>query len=278
MINIKLYLIKLRYRHNKEQKITKMHKLLIILFISVNLAFIKIVNADEIYVAAASSLTHVLKEIAKDFENETQHNVKLSFASSGTLAHQIIKGAPFELFLSADINHVSLLHENKLTGSEIDVFGMGYLVLYIPNGSSIQPDSNLSNLSETIQSGNLKRLAIANPKIAPYGLIAKQALNNAQVWELALPYIVYGKSASQTAQFILTGTVDAALIPYSLAQNPKLRNKGKYVLINKALYPPLKQPMVLMGKAGDAAKDFYKYLLGDKALAIFQQHGFGTVE
>ncbi len=254
-----------------------MFKLFVCLLLYSNLILTSTAYADDIYVAAATSLTHVLEEIASEFESETQHVVKLSFASSGNLAYQIIKGAPFELFLSADETYISLLRKKELTDGVSHVYGIGYLVLYVPTGSSILPSEDMSTLANSIQTGQLKRLAIANPEHAPYGLIAKEALENAHIWESVMPYIVFGKSASQAAQFALSRTVDATLIPYSLALINELSNKGQFVLLNDSLYKPLEQPMVLMQNASDAAKEFYHFILGDKAQNIFQQHGMNKI-
>lgn len=151
-----------------------MRKFIVCLLLYTGLVLTTPVYADDVYVAAATSLTHVLKEIATQFESETQHVVKLSFTSSGNLARQIIQRAPFELFLSADETYVSLLRKNRLTDGVSDVYGIGRLVLYVPEGSDVLPRADLSTLASTIQTGQLKQLAIANPEHAPYGLIAKR--------------------------------------------------------------------------------------------------------
>ena len=231
--------------------------------------------ADDIYVGAASSLIHVLTEIADQFETETNHTIKLSFSSSGNLARQIIQGAPFEIFMSADEAYVSLLQQNQLTHDAGSVYGIGHLVLFIPEGSEVLPSADLSTLISGTQNGQLKRLAIANPEYAPYGVIAKQAMKNGQVWDTVFSSLAYGKSASQAVQFVLTGAVDAALIPYSLALMPMVSNKGNITLVIDSLYSPLQQRMVLLKNAGVAAREFYRFMLGDKAREIFERYGFG---
>jgi molybdate transport system substrate-binding protein len=250
-------------------------KFIICLFFCNGLILTSSVYAENIHVAAATSLTHVLEEIADQFENETDHVVKLSFSSSGNLTRQIIQGAPFKLFLSADESYISLLRKQGLTNGDNDIYGIGRLVLYVPEGSNILPSADLSTLANAIKDGELTRLAIANPEHAPYGFIAKQALQNAGIWETIMPYLVTGKSASQTAQFALSNAVDAALIPYSLALRPELDSKGQYLLINDTLYNPLEQTMVLIKGADRAAKELYNFILGDKARTIIRSHGFG---
>lgn len=255
--------------------IDAMRKFIACLFLCTGIASVNSVYADDVYVAAATSLTHVLKEIATQFESETKHVVKLSFASSGNLAQQIIQGAPFKLFLSADESYVSLLHSSRLTDGSSDIYGTGRLVLFVPEGSDVLLGSDLSTLVRAIQTGQLKRLAIANPKHAPYGFIAKQALENAHIWQTVMPYLVFGKSASQAAQFALSGAVDAALIPYSLALIPEVGSRGRFIIVSNALYTPLAQPMVLMKGAGNATRKFRDFILGDEALLIFQHYGLG---
>lgn len=250
-------------------------KLIVCLFLCNSLSLSNTTHAESIHVAAATSMTHVLEEIANQFENDTHHVVKLSFSSSGNLSRQIIQGAPFELFLSADESYISLLGNQGLTNGGSSTYGIGRLVLYIPEGSNILTSADLSTLDSALKSEQLKRLAIANPEYAPYGLIAKQALKNAGIWESVKPYLVTGKSASQTAQFALSRAVDAALIPYSLALRPELDSKGQYLLLNDTLYTPLEQTMVLIKGAGNAAKEFYDFILSEKARTIIQTHGFG---
>jgi molybdate transport system substrate-binding protein len=233
------------------------------------------VAADDIHVGAASSLIHVLNEIADQFEAETNHTIKLSFSSSGNLARQIMQGAPFEIFMSADENYVSFIQQNQLADDAGNVYGIGHLVLFIPEGSEVLSSPDLSTLISGTQNGQLKRLAIANPEYAPYGMIAKQALQNARVWDTVFSSLVYGKSASQAVQFGLTGAVDAALIPYPLALMPMVTNKGNFTLVSDSLYSPLKQRMVLLKNAGGAAREFYRFILGNKAREIFKRYGFG---
>ena len=232
-------------------------------------------EADVIHVAAATSLTHVLEEITAEFEDETQHTVKLIFSSSGNLARQIIQGAPFEIFMSADETYVTLLQEKQLTEGAGSVYGIGRLVLFIPEGSAVLPSTDLSTLISSSQAGQLRRLAMANPEYAPYGLIAKQALQNARVWDTVSSSLVFGKSASQAAQFCLTGTVDAALIPWSLALVPAVGNKGHFMLVSETLYSPLKHRMVLIKNAGEAARRFHDFILGARAHSIFERYGLG---
>jgi molybdate transport system substrate-binding protein len=240
------------------------------------MVFITHATADDIYVGAASSLIHVLTEITDQFETENKHTIKLSFSSSGNLARQILQGAPFEIFMSADESYVSLLQQNNLTKDEGSIYGIGQLVLFIPEGSKVSPSTDLSTLVSGTQNGQLKRLAIANPEYAPYGMIAKQAMQNGNVWDTIFSTLAYGKSASQAAQFGLTGTVDAALIPYSLAIMPIVSSKGNFMLVSDRLYTPLQKRMVLLKNAGGAAREFYRFMLGEKAREIFERYGFGS--
>jgi molybdate transport system substrate-binding protein len=177
--------------------------------------------------------------------------------------------------MSADGSYVSLLQQYNLTNDEGSIYGIGQLVLFIPLGSKVLPSADLSTLISGIKNGQLKRLAIANPEYAPYGMIAKQAMQNGRIWDTVFSSLAYGKSASQAVQFGLTGAVDAALIPYSLAIMPMVSSKGNFTLVSDRLYSPLQQRMVLLKNAGSAAKEFYRFMLGDKAREIFERYGFG---
>ena len=231
--------------------------------------------ADDIPVAAASSLMIVLEEIAGLFQRETGHTVKLSFGSSGTLARQIIYGAPFELFLSADEQSVSLLNERGLTDGRGNVYGIGRLALFVPRHSAVKPAADLSTLAGSVRMGVLTRFAMANPEHAAYGMQAKQALQNAGAWDAIEPRLVLGKNAAQAMQFALSGAVDAALLPYSLALLPAVANNGRWILVSETLYTPLRQRMVLRRNAGAAAREFHHYLVGEEARAVFARYGLG---
>jgi len=231
--------------------------------------------AGEARVAAAASLTFAAAELSRVFERNSLHKAKITIGSSFNLMRQIEQGAPFEVFLSADEIAVQELYSKSLTTGRGVIYAIGTLVLFRANFSKLPLDSRLDNLIHWIRTKQLKHLAIANPETAPYGVIAKHALQKVGVWELSKPLLVLGDNAAQTAQFGLS-SADAALIPYALALRPTFANRGSYIPISKHLYNPLYHQMVLLKGRGDAAVAFYQFLQGPIARDILESHGFGV--
>ncbi|MFK8069141.1 MAG: molybdate ABC transporter substrate-binding protein [Gammaproteobacteria bacterium] len=235
--------------------------------------------AGETKIAAATNLTFVLEEIVEKFESETGNKVKISFASSGILTRQIEKGAPFELFLSADEIYVDRLSEQNLTQGKGDVYALGHLVIFHhETDRSPNLDQGISSLDSALENKLITHFSIPNPELAPYGRIAKQALKNAGLWEKILPFLIYGESASQSAMFIKNQAVEGALLPESLAIILKQKGLGNYQLLSPELYSPLNQKMVLLNSAGAVANTFYTYLLQENTQNIFKKNGFGSID
>ncbi len=234
--------------------------------------------AGETKIAAAASLTFVLEEIVEQFESETGNKIKISFASSGTLTRQIEKGAPFELFLSADETYVDRLINQNFTQGKSNVYALGHLVIFQPGTDhSQQLNQDLLSLDSALGNNLITHFSIPNPELAPYGRIAKQAFQNAGLWEKILPFLIYGESASQSAMFVKNQSVEGALLPESLAIILKQKGFGNYQLLSTDLYSALNQKMVLLNNAGAVANTFYTYLLQDNAQKIFKKNGFGSI-
>ena len=231
--------------------------------------------AGEAKIAAAASLSFALEEIADQFQQETGHTLKISFTSSGTLTRQIEQGAPFELFLSADETYIERLTQQSLTHDNGQVYAYGQLAIFKPNKQKSSID--LSLLKDSLEKESIKHFSIPNPELAPYGKIAKQALERSGLWNNISPFLILGENASQTAMFVSTGSVDGALLPHSLAIILHTRGKGDFQLLSNTLYETLNQRMVLLNNAGKVAQDFYIYLLQPPAQKTFNQHGFGSV-
>ena len=227
-------------------------------------------------VAAAANLNPVLTEIADRFAAERGARVEVVFGASGTLTRQIQDGAPFELFLAADEALPERLTAAGLTRDAGVVYAVGRLAIFAPTGSPLAVDPRLDGLSRLLRSGMLERFAIANPDVAPYGQAAESVLRARGLWDAIRPRLVLGENVVQAAQFAATGNAAGGLVAYSLALAPGLSGRGTHALVPDTDHPPLRQRMVLLGRAGPVAGQFYAYVQGDTARAIFEAHGYGA--
>lgn len=230
--------------------------------------------SQPVRVAAASDLAFALPEVAEAFRKETGREVKLSFGSSGNFARQIAEGAPFDLFLSADEGYVERLCGQGWCEGAGALYAVGRIVLFVPKGSPVGADPDLRGLAAALSDGRLKKLAIANPEHAPYGRAAREALEQAGLWEKARDRLVLGENASQAAQFAASGSAQAGIIPLSLAVAPAMTGRGEHAVIAEGLHRPLRQRMVLTRGAGETAKAFYRYMQTPAARAVFRRSGF----
>ncbi|HET8790124.1 MAG TPA: molybdate ABC transporter substrate-binding protein, partial [Modicisalibacter sp.] len=208
-----------------------------------------------------------------------------TYGSSGNLRRQIAQGAPYALFLSANEAYVEALIEAGLTEGDGVRYARGRLVWLQPEASSHseplpEAQTPLAAVTESVQqfaeSGELSRIAIANPDHAPYGVAARQALEHAGLWKEAQPLLVQGESVAQAAQFALSSDTRGGLVAYSLALAPELEQRSDYVLIPESWHAPLYQRMVLLPGAGETARGFYEFLQSKPARAILAEFGFAV--
>ncbi len=229
-------------------------------------------SAAPVSVAAAASLRTALDEAAKAFQAETGIAVQPIYGASGSLVQQIKAGAPFQLFLSADEEHVFRLADAGLTRDRGQVYGVGRLALVAAKGSSLAVDPELEGLRKALQEGRVKRFAIANPETAPYGKRAMEALTHAGLNKLAKPRLVYGENIGQALQFATTGGADGGLVSLSLVLNPA--SGVRYALVPDDWHQPLTQRIVLLKTAGADATRFHGWMLGPKGQALLARYGY----
>jgi molybdate transport system substrate-binding protein len=234
--------------------------------------------APPVRVAAASSLSFALPEIVNAFRAQGGDEIEISYGSSGLFARQIARGAPFDLFLSANEAYVDQLARAGLTRDEGTVYAVGRLVLFVPSGSTITPETPLAELPRLHAQGVLRRLAVAHPEHAPYGIAARQALEQSGAWTGLKNTLVIGESVAQTARFVTTGAADAGLLAHALALQPQVAGHGRFALVPEALHVPLRQRMVLLNRANTAAAAFYAFLREPGAREILVRHGFYTAQ
>jgi molybdate transport system substrate-binding protein len=227
-------------------------------------------------IAVAENVKFAIDELAAGFKREQGHALRIATGSSGKFAQQIRQGAPFELFLSADEENVFRLADAGLTRDRGVVYAAGRLAIFAPHGSPVAPDESLSGLKSALAAGKVRRFAIANPEVAPYGQRAVEALTHAGLWDTLKPRLVMGENIAQAAQFASSGSSEGGIIARSLALAPELARRGRYALIPAAWHKPLSQRMVLMKSAGPVAEAFYRYVQTPAAHALFERHGYAA--
>jgi molybdate transport system substrate-binding protein len=234
-------------------------------------------RAGEVLVAAASDLSFPIKEIIAEFEKETGNTVKLTIGSSGNFHAQIVSGAPFDVYISADVEYVRQLDQQKLVEpNTIYVYGVGRLVVWVPNGSPLDVKKlGMQALAEPAA----KRVAIANPNVAPYGRAAVAALRHYKLYDRVSPRLVMGENIAQTAQFLSTGAADIGIIAHSLALSDAMRSSGQYWEVPLDAYPKLEQASAILTQARKAnhyetARAFYDWFRNDRSRAILTKYGF----
>lgn len=232
--------------------------------------------SDAPIVAAASSVSGALEEIGRAYARTGDSQVRLSFGSSGNLARQIMQGAPFELFLSADQRYTGKLITRGLTSGDSEVYAVGRLALFIPDGSSLALDATLEDLDRALNDGRLQRLAMANPEHAPYGRAAREALEKRQLWGKLQNKLLLGENVAQAAQFAGSGNADAGIISASTALVPAIADKGTHVLLPESWHAPLEHHMVLLQGPGPVSRAFHDFILSDESRWIFRRFGFSV--
>ena len=235
-----------------------------------------ITAADVPVIAAASSVKFALQDIAEAFQQDTGKSIRISYSSSGNLTRQIQQGGPFELFFSANARYVNQLYQQHKTLDQGVAYAFGRLVLLTNKNSSLSLDQKLNGVKRAIQAGQLQRFAIANPIHAPYGIAAREVLQQLGLWELTEPHLVLGENVAQAAQFASSGAAQVGLISYSLSLAPALQNSTRSLLIPVSLHQPLQQTMVLLNNAGNTAKLFFNFMRQDKARGILSRYGYTT--
>lgn len=228
----------------------------------------------EVRVAAASDLKFALDEVVDLVEqNHPEIAVTTSYGSSGVFLSQIRNGAPFDLYLSADLAYPRALVEEGLAAEE-DLFpyAVGRLVLWAGEGGAVDPADGLTALA----SPDVRNVAVANPEHAPYGVAAVEALRSAGVYEAVEDKLVYGENVAQAAEFVQSGNADVGIVALSLVRSDPLRDVGAWVELPLDAYPRLDQGGVVLGSARDvdAARLVRDAMLGPDGAAILERYGF----
>ena len=227
-------------------------------------------------VAAAGDLRGTLEDVKRAFE--TRHpgtRIDLSFGASGSLTAQILQGAPFDVFLSADTGFPEQIQRAGLASPEWPFpYARGFLTLWIRREFKLDP---AATGLRALLDPRLKRIALANPKVAPYGRAAESALQKAGLLETLKARIVFGDNIAQAAQFLQTGAAEAGLISFSQAHHPSLEGAGMAWKLPEAIAPALRQSGVILARSHDPAlaRNLRDFLVGSEGQAILSRRGFG---
>ncbi len=242
-----------------------------LLFFIFSLMFATAAHAGKITIAAAADLKFAMDEIVTSFnKSHTGNEVEVVYGSSGKFHSQIQQDAPYDLYFSADINYPRELAKKGLAASDVMPYAVGRIVLW--SNSLDATKMTLANLTDP----KIVKIAIANPKHAPYGKRAEEALRAAGMWDKVQSKLVFGENIAHTAQFVQTGNAQIGIIALSLALNPELAKKGGYYLIPETLHQPLEQGYVITKRGADKplAKQFAQYMTSKEARSIMTKYGF----
>lgn len=228
-------------------------------------------HAERITIAAAADLKFAMDEIISGFNKEHPgHGVHVTYGSSGKFHTQIRQGAPFDLFFSADISYPRELAKMGMAASEVRPYAFGRIVIW--SNSMDASKMTLASLGDP----RITRIAVANPRHAPYGKRTEEALKASGLWDKAHSKLVFGENIAHAAQFVQTGNAQVGIIALSLALNPELARQGGYYLIPDNLHSPLEQGYIITraGAGKPLAGRFAEYMGSKKARAVMTRHGF----
>lgn len=223
-------------------------------------------HADELRIAAASNFYHTLQAISQRFEQQHPHRITIIKGSTGKLYAQILHGAPYDIFLSADSERPQILEqENKIHFTSRMTYALGKIALWSPKSN---------DPLRMLQQNNFHKMSIANPKTAPYGEAAVQTLIQLKNYEAVKNKLVYGENIAQTYQFVESGSADLGFVALSQVIN----SMNKYWLVPQNFYTPLEQQLVILKSSRNAplAKIFVEFMKQDSIKELIRSHGYDT--
>jgi len=231
-------------------------------------------SAEDLTIAAASDLNFAFKEIIAGFERETGIDIKLSLGSSGNFYAQIQNGGPFDLYFSADVGFPKKLEEaGMVVPGSLYQYAIGRVVVWVRNQSPV--DVEREGIRALLDP-SIRKIAIANPKHAPYGRAAVAALHHYKLYDQVKDKLVLGENISQAAQYVESGAADVGIIALSLALAPSMKGAGKHWVIPSETHPPLVQGAVILrdSKHQVEARKFVAYVGRAEGREIMRRYGF----
>lgn len=232
----------------------------------------KLACAAGISVAVAANVQYAFEDLKAAFRQESGHEVRATYNSSGKFVAQIANGAPYDVFLSADMEFPEKLHRDGFTGAAPRIYAYGALVLWSTR------DLDLAQWRTSLTGNKVKRIALANPRTAPYGRESLRVLQHFKLDQTLQPKLVFGESIAQTNQYIHAGVADAGFTAKAVVLAPEMRGQGHWIDMPTEAYQPIAQGAVLlrhgMQNNSGPARQFYDFLYSDKARAIFKRYGY----
>jgi len=228
-------------------------------------------HAGEVQVAVAANFAAPMKEIAADFEKATGHRAVLAIGATGKFYAQIKNGAPFEILLSADDETPTRLgKENAAVAASQFTYALGRLVLWSARPNMIDASG------EVLKKGDFKHLAIANPKLAPYGAAAVETMRALGLHDALAPKFVTGESIGQTFQFVKSGNAPLGFVAMAQVMKDGVLTEGSAWVVPANLHQPIRQDAILLnnGKGKPAAEALMKFLQGESATKIIKSYGY----
>lgn len=231
-------------------------------------------------VAVAANFTGAFKSLQAAFENNSNHSLSSSFASTGQLYAQIHHGAPFEVFLSADVERADKLIQQGLAQQESGfIYARGRLALWSQTGYLPLQDGDILKAMDRGIQGPRLRLAIANPKTAPYGRAAQETLVSLGIHEKVKQQLITGQSIAQVMQFVASGNVSLGFVAQSQLLAIGGVGPSDYWLVPEEMHHPINQKAILLekGASNPGARAFLKFLRSPEAISIIENYGYSTL-
>ncbi len=244
-----------------------MFKIFILLFITIG------IGASTINIAVAANVSYAIDELKKEFKKSNPNvEVRVTLGSSGKLTAQIKNGAPYHLFMSANMKYPEALYEDAIAITEPVVYAKGSLAILS------RTKQDFSKGIEAVNGEGIRKIAVANPKTAPYGKAAVDAMKNGGIYEKAVKKFIYGESVSQTVSYAITAA-DIGFVAKSSLYSPRMarfKEGVNWCDIDAKLYTPISQGIVILKKAKEDldAKAFYDFILSQSAQKIFKRYGY----
>ena len=229
-----------------------------------------LVSAQKLRVAVSANAQFVSQKLAAEFKSETGIDADLVVSSSGKLTAQMEQGAQFDVFLSADMKYPQELFAKNLTTAKPQIYAYGTLVLWS------KKEISLTKGLKALINPAIKKIAVANAALAPYGEAAEQAMERSGLTAQLKPKLVYGESIAQVNQYLLSGVADVVFTAKSVVLDPAQKDVGNWVAVDSKLYQPIAQGVVVLKSSANRAdaQKLYQFLFGAKAKSIFKKYGY----